>query len=68
MKTPEKCIIEYCGYNSPESPDELEFEFLGLQSAINEINRRIGLLKQTALLVQITIKEQNDNSDSEKEK
>lgn len=59
MREPEKCIIEYCGYQSPRSSDELEFEILGLETAIYEIKKKIATLKQSNFLVQMTLKEEN---------
>jgi hypothetical protein len=65
MNEPEKCHIEYCGFLNPRTTNELKFELLGLETAIKEAKKRISLLKQTELLVEITIAENsNDNSDS----
>jgi hypothetical protein len=64
MREPEKCHVEYCGYKDPRSPEELEFEILGLETAINEAKKRIGVLKQSAFLVKIAIESNHDSSDS----
>lgn len=66
MKKPENCYIQYCGYQSPQSPEELEFEILGLETAIYEIKKRIATLKQSNFLVSIILKEENDQSYSQK--
>jgi hypothetical protein len=58
MKNPEVCQVEYLGYNRPETPDELEFEIIGLQTAIYEIKKRIFSLKQSQKLVEMQLKEQ----------
>lgn len=57
IREPEKCNIEYCGFQKPQSPEELQFEILGLETAICEINKRIATLKQTNYLVEITMRE-----------
>ena len=60
MNDPDICHIEYCGFKQPKTPEELEFEILGLKTAIREAQKRIATLEQSAYLVQATIKEQND--------
>lgn len=64
MKEPEVCHIEYCGYKQPNTPDELEFEILGLETAIYEMKKRIATLKQSKRLVEMTIKEQSNDSNN----
>ena len=64
MREPEKCHVEYCGYKDPRSPEELEFEILGLDTAINEAKKRMSMLKQSSFLVKLAIESGNDNSDS----
>jgi hypothetical protein len=63
MKDPEICHVEYCGFLKPSSPDEIEFEILGLETAISEARKRINILKQSSLLAKIQIMEidKNDN-------
>lgn len=51
MRDPETCIVEYCGYQNPRTSEELDFEILGLETAICEIKKRIATLKQSAFLV-----------------
>jgi len=66
-REPEKCLVEYCGYKNPRSQEELEFEILGLETAIYEAKKRIAALKQSNYLVEITLKRQlDDYSDSGK--
>ena len=62
MREPEACNIEYCGYKEPMTPEELEFEILGLETAIFEARKKISTLRQTAYLVEITMRDDNDNS------
>lgn len=65
MREPELCVVKYCGYVEPRSPDELEFEILGLESAIYEARRRIASLKQSNFLVKVKLNEEkNDSSNS----
>lgn len=61
MRDPETCRVEYCGYNKPQNQDELEFEILGLETALCEIKKRIATLKQSEFLVKVTLKEQDVN-------
>jgi hypothetical protein len=51
LREPDKCAIEYCGYTDPKSTEELEFEILGLKTAMCEIEKRIATLKQSNYLV-----------------
>lgn len=60
MKEPEKCAIEYCGYREPKTTEQLDFEILGLKTAICEIEKRIATLTQSKFLVEVILKEKND--------
>ena len=67
MRDPDVCMVEYCGYKQPRSEQELEFEILGLETAIYEAKKRIATLKQSGYLVKVQIQEQNiDNNNIEK--
>lgn len=69
MKEPEICSIEYCGFKSPKTQEELQFEILGLETAIFEAKKRIATLRQSKYLVEVTIKEESyDSSNSKKAK
>lgn len=65
MREPEACQIEYCGYKEPRTPEELQFEILGLKTAIAEAKKRISTLKQSAYLVELAIRNNDDNNYSE---
>ena len=47
MREPDNRHIEYCGYNSPSSKEEVEFEILGLKNLIKKAEEKITLLEQT---------------------
>lgn len=68
MNEPERCTIEYCGFKNPKTPDELEFEVLGLETAICEAKKRISSLKQSKYLVKVTIQDMNRDNNNLKEK
>jgi len=46
MREIETVSIEYIGYKSPETEDEIEMEILGLETAIRGAEHRITMLKQ----------------------
>lgn len=65
MREPDVCNVEYCGFKEPRTSDELDFEVLGLKTAICEAKKRIATLKQSKSLVEVAIKEGlNDNSNN----
>lgn len=65
MREPDLCVVKYCGYNEPRTPEELEFEILGLETAIYEAKKKIATLKQSSFLVKVNLSEiKNDNSNS----
>jgi hypothetical protein len=67
MRDPDVCNVEYCGFKEPRTPEELEFEILGLKTAICEARKRVATLKQSRLLVEVTMREDsNDNSNNKK--
>lgn len=57
MKKLQECQIEYLGYQSPESPDQINLEILGLKNAIAKASERISALEQSLLIAKIFIKE-----------
>ena len=65
MREPDNRHIEYCGYNSPSSKEEVEFEILGLKNLIKKAEEKITLLEQTKFLVEnskkILEKAKNEN-------
>lgn len=62
MKEPQNCKIDYCGYENPETPDEINFEIYGLELAIAECNKRIATLKQSLFFAQMVTSEiKNDH-------
>ena len=52
MREPVVCEEKYLGYPSPLSPEELQFEILGLESLIKKAEQKISRLKQTKYLVE----------------
>lgn len=55
MKKPETCSLDYLGYKSPETPDELKFELSGLEHLVSKANERICSLKQSLILAEMII-------------
>tara|TARA_B100000579_G_C22801246_1_gene840003 strand:+ start:341 stop:553 length:213 start_codon:yes stop_codon:yes gene_type:complete len=51
MREPENCNINYVGYESPRSKEEVEFEILGLKNLIKKAEEKISKLEQTKFLV-----------------
>jgi len=61
--------IEYLGIEKPQTPTEIEFEILGLETVIAEAQNKISQLKQGMVLAKLMIEErQNDNSASQSRK
>ena len=61
MREPENCKLVYCGFASPQSPKEVDFEILGLEVLIRKAEERIANLKQTRYLADIAITNNCDN-------
>lgn len=59
MRKVEKLAVEYVGYASPETTDELLMEILGLETAIAQIKSRIAVLRQSEQLVKMGLKNEN---------
>ena len=66
MKQPQTCKIDYLGYESPESPNELKFELAGLEHLISKANERICSLKQSLILAEIIISNQEKENHEHK--
>ena len=64
LRDPDVCVVKYCGFIEPRNPEELEFEILGLKTAIAEAKKRISSLKQTNFLVKVQLGEIKDDHDS----
>jgi hypothetical protein len=65
LRDPELCVVKYCGYTEPKTPEELEFEILGLETAIYEAKKKIATLRQSSFLVKVKLSEnKNDNNNS----
>jgi len=50
--------MDYLGYDSPKTPDELKFELAGLEHLISKANERICSLKQSLILAEMIISNQ----------
>ncbi len=65
MKKPETCNLDYLGYQSPETPEELKFELAGLEHLVSKANERICSLRQSLILAEMIIsskeKEEKEN-------
>jgi hypothetical protein len=61
MREPENCELSYCGFKSPRTNEEIDFEILGLESAIARAMEKISSLKQTQFLAKIAL--ENNFSD-----
>jgi len=53
--------LEYLGIVQPQSPNEIEFEILGLESAITEAKHKIAQLKQGLALAKLVIEGREDD-------
>ena len=56
--------LEYLGIVRPQSPNEIEFEILGLESAITEAQHKIAQLKQGLALAKLVIEGKEDDHNS----
>jgi hypothetical protein len=61
MREPENCSFSYCGFGSPRTFDEIQFELLGLKHLIKRAEERISMLEQSSFLANLAV-----NSKSEK--
>ncbi len=62
MREPENRNVSYCGYSSPMTGQEVEFEILGLEHLIKVAEKRIAFLRQTHYLAEFM---NNSSADSE---
>ena len=61
MRSPDKCVIDYVGFKSPRSFEEVKFEILGLKNLIKKAEERISSLEQSAYLAEVAIKSENNS-------
>ncbi len=61
MRNPDKCVIDYVGFKSPRSFEEVKFEILGLKNLIKKAEERISSLEQSAYLAEVAIKSENNS-------
>lgn len=61
---PSKQHLEYLGIQDPQSPHEIEFEIMGLESAIAEAQHRIAQLKQGLALAKLIMETREDDHNS----
>ena len=55
MREPESCTINYCGFTSPRTFEEIQFEVLGLKILIKRIEERMSMLDQSSFLANLAI-------------
>lgn len=53
IRKPSNRTISYSGFTNPQSPEELQYEILGLSHAISMAQERIAKLKQIDHLVKL---------------
>jgi hypothetical protein len=63
MREPDNCSIKYCGFSSPMTSDEVDFEILGLKNAIKNAELRIASLAQTKFLANLAINNEAETLD-----
>ena len=56
--------INYLGISKPNKPSEIEFEILGLKSAIREAQYKIAQLEQGLALARLITEEDSSDSNS----
>ncbi len=61
MRSPDKCAIDYVGFEAPRSFEEVRFEILGLKNLIKKAEERASSLEQSAYLAEIAIKSNNNS-------
>ena len=61
MRNPDKCMINYVGFQSPRSFEEVQFEIMGLKNLIKKAEERISSLEQSAYLAEVAIKLDDDS-------
>lgn len=61
MREPENCSFSYCGFESPHTFDEIQFEVLGLEHLIKRAEERMSMLKQSSFLANLAITNESEN-------
>ena len=61
----EKRSVEYMGFKSPNTSDEVVLEILGLEMAIKIAEQRIALLKQSIKIAEVEARERLENPPTE---
>jgi hypothetical protein len=61
MRNPDNCKIEYCGFKSPRSFQEVQFELLGLKNLMKKAEERISMLEQSSFLAELAAKEKHED-------
>lgn len=57
---PQTCKIEYLGFDSPQTPNELKIEVAGLEHLIAMAQERIAAFKQSLLLAEMIMAENHE--------
>jgi hypothetical protein len=55
MREPENCTISYCGFTSPRTFEEIQFELLGLNNLMKRAEERISMLEQSSFLANLAV-------------
>jgi len=61
MREPENCSFSYCGFKSPRTFEEIEFENLGLKHLIKRAEERMSMLKQSSFLANLAITNESED-------
>lgn len=56
MREPENCKLTYCGFERPQTGEEIDFEILGLEALVKKAEEKIASLKQTKFLADIALR------------
>ena len=60
MRKPESCTIVYCGFQSPQSFKEIQFEILGLKNIVKKTEERLSALEQSAFPANLAVTDEVD--------
>jgi len=61
MRESENCFVNYCGFKSPRSQEEMQFEILGLERLIKISEERISMLKQSSFIANLAVNGEYEN-------
>lgn len=61
MREPENCSLPYCGFASPRTFEEMQFELLGLKHLAKKVEERISMLEQSSFLANLAISNESDS-------